>query len=340
MAAPVRIEARAWDDIRFRTLARLLKMADPDLALIKVARLWSWQTEHYTPDNPTYAIDRDTIESVLGEGGPEALVRAKLATETPDGWRMHGTEGAIEWCSDLSEKRQRAGQARAAAARRDIKGRLVGNEGYREPAHAGHAGPSTSSTAPAQSSAPSPAPDPSPEEKNLSLAHAIPTSTEHSPGPRTTLPQSFAAADVARARVRGSLAEATWQRLSELRLKHSAKLGVAAPFPFATITPSNQPRGFRELLDRIREEGESARDVCDHVLHVLDKQATDEKSVEWLAEKAFLAGPWEKARNTVLQKRRTPAAASPPPPVPPESLAGSADLAAAFELLGITKELT
>ena len=95
MSAPVRIEARAWTDIRFATLARLLGLADADHALIKVARLWSWQTEHFAPDQPTYEVDGDTIESVLGPGGPAAMVRAKLADQTATSYRIRGTEGQI-----------------------------------------------------------------------------------------------------------------------------------------------------------------------------------------------------------------------------------------------------
>lgn len=158
MGAPVRIEARAWTDIRFAKLARYLGLTDPDFALIKVARLWSWQTEHYTQDSPTYCVSQDDIEAVLGDGGAAALVRAGLATETPEGYRIHGTEGQIEWCDDLTSKRQRAGKARAESARRGQNGRLLSKQDYSEPAHAGCAGPAPTSTPPAQSSAPSPSP--------------------------------------------------------------------------------------------------------------------------------------------------------------------------------------
>lgn len=68
MSAPVRIEARAWGDLRFATLARLLGLADSDHALIKVARLWSWQTEHYAADRPTYVLDDQTVETLAHHG--------------------------------------------------------------------------------------------------------------------------------------------------------------------------------------------------------------------------------------------------------------------------------
>lgn len=113
MTSPVRIDAEAWGDLRFATLARLLGLADRDHALIKVARIWSWQTEHYTPEAPTYVIDPDIVESALGDGGVVALVRARLAEEVPDGVRMRGTEGRIEWYWALRQK----GKKGAAATR-------------------------------------------------------------------------------------------------------------------------------------------------------------------------------------------------------------------------------
>lgn len=177
MTAPVRIEARAWNDIRFRTLARLLGMSDPDLALIKVARLWSWETENYHPDRPTYVLDRDTIESVLGPDGPEALVRAQLAEATTEGWRMKGTEGQIEWRYGLAEKRQRAGRARADNAPRDERGRLTskkyGDFDNSSPPLAGCAGPAPVQHPPAQSSALTPSPSQEEEIARNGRAHQV-----------------------------------------------------------------------------------------------------------------------------------------------------------------------
>ncbi len=191
MSAPVRIEARAWGDIRFATLARLLGLADADHALIKVARIWSWQTEHFSADNPTYEVDADTIESVLGPGGPAAIVRAKLADETPNGYRIRGTEGQIEWCESLSSKRQQAGEKRAKDAPRDERGRLLpktrkpdNTESSKSPAPVQH----PSSTPPAQSSAPTPDPAPSPEDQKLSPARDPAVPAPHQPPVPTRTP--------------------------------------------------------------------------------------------------------------------------------------------------------
>ena len=157
-----------------------------------------------------------------------------------------------------------------------------------------------------------------------------------SEAPAPTRPNSLARgnsfeAESARHRAKGHLAEATWQRLSELRESHATKLRLSGVLPFPVVHPGNQPRGFRELLERIREEGERAHDVCDHVLRVLDDQARDTKSIEWLDEKAFLAGPWNKARSTPLSKRKPPAAAQPSDPLPVSTLTPEERIALANE---------
>ncbi len=115
MTAPVRIEAEAWADLRFTTLARILGLADLDHALIRCARIWSWQAEHYTPESPTYVVDEDTIESALGVGGGAAMVRSRLAEEVPSGFRIKGTVGRIEW---LYQRRVASAKGAAATKRK------------------------------------------------------------------------------------------------------------------------------------------------------------------------------------------------------------------------------
>jgi hypothetical protein len=97
VSARVSIESEAWNDPCFVTLARLCGFADSDHALIKCAKLWSWQTENFRPEKPTYVVDADTIEAFLGPGAASAMVRAKLADETPDGFFIRGSVGRIEW---------------------------------------------------------------------------------------------------------------------------------------------------------------------------------------------------------------------------------------------------
>lgn len=244
MSAPVRIEAKAWSDPRYATLARILGYSDPDLALIKCARIWSWQTEAYTADQPTYVVDEDTIVSILGEGGPAALVRARLADETPEGYRMRGAEGRIEWCEDLTSKRQRAGRARAEKARRDAAGRLIGSKNgsgeYGHPAHAGCAGPAPTSTPPAQSSAPTPDPAPDHEDRLLPPARAREVS---SPQPAAQAPVS------------------SWHQRKgwwDAMLAADARIKAAGIEPNAPELPKS-PAGVHErnLVDCARMFGES-----------------------------------------------------------------------------------
>lgn len=112
MGAAVRIDSTAWSDLRFVTLARLMRYADSDHALAKCSRLWSWQTENYTPESPTYVVDEDTIESALGHGGAQALVRSRLAETTPDGFRVKGSKGRIEWLHQRRIASSKGGEAK------------------------------------------------------------------------------------------------------------------------------------------------------------------------------------------------------------------------------------
>jgi hypothetical protein len=98
MFTRVNIEESAWTNPAFAKLAKYLGYADGRHALINCAALWSWQTDNYSPEKPTYVVDADTIDVCLGktDAGP-AMVRAGLAEEVPDGFRIRGSEGRIEW---------------------------------------------------------------------------------------------------------------------------------------------------------------------------------------------------------------------------------------------------
>lgn len=111
MTAPVRIDASAWGDLRFATLARLCGFADADHALIKCSKIWSWQTEHYTDAQPTYVVEVELVESALGPGGAGHLVRARLAEEGPDGLRIRGSRGRIEWLFKARRASKQGGDA-------------------------------------------------------------------------------------------------------------------------------------------------------------------------------------------------------------------------------------
>lgn len=116
MAASVRIEAKAFDDPRFGILARHLGLADGLHALAKVARVWQWQAEEYSPDSPTYVVPTDILEHYLGTGAGEALVKSRLAYSEPTGsggsvgYRMRGAEGRIEWLHAKRENGRKGGR--------------------------------------------------------------------------------------------------------------------------------------------------------------------------------------------------------------------------------------
>jgi hypothetical protein len=71
--ASVTIAPGAWSDPRVERLARLLGISDPDVALIKLAKLWARCTFLGTDEPPLFEI-----EACLDERGPDLLVRCGL----------------------------------------------------------------------------------------------------------------------------------------------------------------------------------------------------------------------------------------------------------------------
>jgi hypothetical protein len=106
-------------------------------------------------------------------------------------------------------------------------------------------------------------------------------------------------APVQRPRDLGLLAEAFWFALQRARDAIGAELGIAViPLPQGALhTFGSEPKGFRDLRDRIRAEGQIAPMVCTHVLENLVANARDTTSLEWLSEKVFGEGAWMRARD-------------------------------------------
>lgn len=160
VAAPVRLEAEAFTDPRIQLLADLGGWTRYE-ALGRLAFLWSACTERQL-----YYVPEAIVRGCLGMNGADLLCDSDLAERTPEGLRIRGTAGRVEWLGELREKRQRAGRARAECVNRDTLGRMQSNN---QPAHAGD----LPSTSPAPSSAPTlvpvpvptQAPDPEAEEK-------------------------------------------------------------------------------------------------------------------------------------------------------------------------------
>lgn len=129
-APPVRIESMAWTDHRYAALATYLGWAFPNLALIQMATIWRWQTEHYTDERPTYAVPEAVIVGALGIEGPVAAVRAELAELQTDGlYRIRGGRDSkgksrIDWL--YRDRQAQAERGRRRAARAHDEGRAGG----------------------------------------------------------------------------------------------------------------------------------------------------------------------------------------------------------------------
>ena len=96
MGASVRIDADAFTDYRFDVLAQLLGLPDADCARGKMLTIWRYCTQtqrHVIP--VAYAVH------VLGIPGPSALINSKLGVKHPQGIRVKGTKGRIEWLAKL-----------------------------------------------------------------------------------------------------------------------------------------------------------------------------------------------------------------------------------------------
>lgn len=126
MAAPVRLEAEFFDDPDVAALATILGYEDRDTAAGKLARLFSWQTEKYTAERPTYAVPRSTLIGIFGARGPEAMVEAGLATLQTDGlYKIHGSDKPngrtpgktrVNWLWLERQAQAERGRKRAASA--------------------------------------------------------------------------------------------------------------------------------------------------------------------------------------------------------------------------------
>lgn len=280
MTAPVRIEACAWGDLRFATLARLCGFADAEHALIKVSKIWSWQTEHYTPDAPTYVVDAEIIESALGELGAERMVRARLAEATPDGFRIKGSEGRIEWLF----KSRRASAAGGEATRRKHanKGRPDGLAPAQAEATP-HAEPRTGLT---------------PGALSLSLSPDRSDSETHT-RVRERHPDA------------GRIARRVWDHGAKVRIELTAlKLQVQ---PWSVMPDAGHP-GWIALLDRICEllverGADEAERIALNRIDVALAKAKSDGDAQWFAPLAmFTRNSFETwAHLTIEQVGRKPA---------------------------------
>ena len=102
---------------------------------------------------------------------------------------------------------------------------------------------------------------------------------------------------------RGKLASNCWNELRDRQQAVARELGLTAPLPLVVITPGSEPVGFRDLRDRIREEGPDAPKVWRHVLKALTAESVKTRSVEWLSDKSLTEKAWRRARGLVPKWR-------------------------------------
>jgi hypothetical protein len=305
-----------------------------DTVLGRLFRLWAFCTDRKLADAPDdcegYAVHPAIVRRFLGPEGVRAILgdgceALALGDLRADGLIfLHGTETAVASLRRLYRVSHAGGVARAELAQvsgRD-RGKFVS------------AATDTPASEPAATTD-LPDPDPDPErERELSRSigqaggepeRAVPAPivpavsprtpsrkdnarTSAAPGARAALAAPAAATvfDPEDPAARGRLALATYRRVSDARVAIAAELGLDEQLPFPAIVPSSRAVGgagsFRDLQERIREEGAAAPAVCERVASNLIAQAREDRSIEWVAEKAFTAGGWRTARAWVSKK--------------------------------------
>lgn len=294
MAIPVRIEAKAWTDPRYQALALELGMARARHALIAVADIWQWQTEHYSDDQPTYCVPRAVIVGALEHrDGPEAMVAAGLAEAMGDGtFRIRGGmddrgKSRIDWLH--RDRMAQAERGRRRADRAATEGRQGGKFTSREPAgHQPEGVQTPAANQPATSS-----PDSGLRTKNSDLSR---TTRARGDAGGSYDPQADAdAGDVSEPL--GVLGEHAVARLNAARSKIDPTARAIHP-----MSAANGGDGAR-LRQRLREVAPASerRSVLDHVLDVVIATAEDERSVAKLSL-VYISGEqaWPSLRDATL----------------------------------------
>lgn len=114
--AAVTLADKFFVDGRFDALGLHLGV-DPDAVRTRMARVWSWQTENYTADAPTYVVPEAVLVGLLKSlDASRALVAAGLAEQRENGFYIRGSEGQIEWLWRRRARASKGGVARAVAA--------------------------------------------------------------------------------------------------------------------------------------------------------------------------------------------------------------------------------
>ena len=108
-APSVRIERYAFGDPRFDLLGQLIGV-DRFSAFGRMVYVWRVCTR-----DQKYVLDAPTVNAAMAyPGAAEKLVEAGLAEKVPDGFRIKGTEGRIEWYGSICKSAKLGGEANRA----------------------------------------------------------------------------------------------------------------------------------------------------------------------------------------------------------------------------------
>lgn len=330
-----------------------------DEVLGKLFRLWAWCTDRKLEDAPDdcagYAVHEAIIRRFLGPEGPRAMLgdgcaELALGDRRPDGLVfLHGTETVVASLRALYRRSHAGGIARADMAQVDGRDR---GKFVRTTTNMPAPGPASTTDHPdpdpdqkrerersrsieqvegrrevSSMSSPTPSGPDTPGTKPPPASAKMSPERERAAAPRQlTAPSTghvftgvvYDPEDPAH---RGRLAADVYRRVSDARVAIAAELGLPEQLPFPVIAPSSRAGSYRELLDRVREEGIAAPAACARVVDNLIAQAREAREIEWLAEKAFTAGGWRTARGWISKKpkpRPRPAADEQPRPREPE----------------------
>lgn len=116
MAVNVTVAALVFTDRRYTRLGRLLGTNSRFDAIGRMVHVWEHCLEHQT-----YVVTADALDDIAGPGFALAMVGAELGEETPEGIRVCGTEGRIEWLGRLRANASRGGVAKAKSKRSNKK---------------------------------------------------------------------------------------------------------------------------------------------------------------------------------------------------------------------------
>lgn len=234
MGASVNVTDKAFGDPRIHELARRLRR-EWFAVLGRLICVWRECTER-----ESYVLPEDVFRPVTGiENFHEHLIAAGLAERVPDGIRIRGTEGRIEWLRRRRENAQKAGLARSQSAARATDGTFSRSRGPQSPtspqsstgnpAHASDhpasagppldSGPASVQRAPAESS---------PTTTATTRAHYVPNGTLSTSrdGARESTALSRSDSDPPRARRRPAIA-----RSGPETAPGSDRPAIAAPEP-------------------------------------------------------------------------------------------------------------